>query len=215
MTSARPERQRAFHYRAFALPLKSSFPLPGLAPAPAGRQALGLLLASDAQIIWRSSRQGFPMGAERTLSSPSIRGATGPSRFPDREPHLGERASGCGSVGGEPHRVAGTSRRRGCRAALPPDRRVELADANEFRLAILARDEIRRSRGRAAPPARSFGRHGLQSQRLPHDPHLLRSPEWSAHLPLELRALRRAPERGTARAVPTLVRSARTRALPG
>lgn len=62
MTSARPERQRAFHYRAFALPLKSSFPLPGLAPAPAERQALSLLLASDAQIkrLW-SGPDGEPV----------------------------------------------------------------------------------------------------------------------------------------------------------
>jgi hypothetical protein len=50
MTPKRPESLSDFHHRAFALPLASSFPLPGLAPAPAETGALRLQLASDSHI---------------------------------------------------------------------------------------------------------------------------------------------------------------------
>jgi hypothetical protein len=57
MTPKRPESRPAFHYRAFALPLGSSFPLPGLAPAAAHPRALSLELASRSQIqrLWSDS----------------------------------------------------------------------------------------------------------------------------------------------------------------
>jgi hypothetical protein len=50
MTRKQPEPASAFHYRTFALPLRSSFALPGLAPAPAQHEALSLELASIARI---------------------------------------------------------------------------------------------------------------------------------------------------------------------
>jgi hypothetical protein len=71
MTSEQPNSPPAFHYRAFALPLRSPFPLPGLAPAPAERDALSLELASDSHIqrlwsgaddepVWTTAINGRP-----------------------------------------------------------------------------------------------------------------------------------------------------------
>jgi hypothetical protein len=62
MTRKQPEPASAFHYRTFALPLRSSFALPGLAPAPAHPEALCLELASSAQIerLW-SGADGEPV----------------------------------------------------------------------------------------------------------------------------------------------------------
>jgi len=54
MTLKRPESPSEFHYRAFALPLRSSFPLPGLAPAAAEPEPLSVQLAADSHIerLW-------------------------------------------------------------------------------------------------------------------------------------------------------------------
>jgi hypothetical protein len=54
MTPKQPEPPSAFHYRTFALPLRSSFPLPGLAPAPAEPGALSLRVVSGSHIqrLW-------------------------------------------------------------------------------------------------------------------------------------------------------------------
>ncbi|HZB30803.1 MAG TPA: hypothetical protein VE465_11625 [Streptosporangiaceae bacterium] len=62
MTSEQPEPQPAFYYHAFGLPLKSSFLLPGLAPATAECQALFVQLALDFQIerLW-SGADGEPV----------------------------------------------------------------------------------------------------------------------------------------------------------
>jgi hypothetical protein len=62
MTPRRPELPGTLHYRAFALPLRSSFPLPGLAPAAADAGGLSLQLALDSQIqrLW-SPADGEPV----------------------------------------------------------------------------------------------------------------------------------------------------------
>jgi hypothetical protein len=62
MTREQPEPGSAFHYRTFALPLTSSFPLPGLTPVPAQPDALSLQLASCAEIerVW-SDADGEPV----------------------------------------------------------------------------------------------------------------------------------------------------------
>jgi hypothetical protein len=62
MTPRPPELPRSFHYRAFALPLRSSFPLPGLAPTAAEPGALSLRLAPHSQIrrLW-SGADGEPV----------------------------------------------------------------------------------------------------------------------------------------------------------
>jgi hypothetical protein len=62
MTLERPESASDLHYRAFALPLRSSFPLPGLAPAPEEPDALSVQLASDADLecLW-SGADGEPV----------------------------------------------------------------------------------------------------------------------------------------------------------
>ena len=54
MTPAQRESPYTAHCRAFALPMRLSFPLPGLAPAPPGPQALSVQLVSDSQIrrLW-------------------------------------------------------------------------------------------------------------------------------------------------------------------
>ena len=57
-----PESPSALHYRTFALPLRSSFVLPGLAPAPAEPEALALHLVPDSHIqrLW-SGADGDPV----------------------------------------------------------------------------------------------------------------------------------------------------------
>ena len=62
MMRKQPESASAFHYRTFALPLRSSFPLAGLTPAPAQPDALLVDLASRAQIeqLW-SGADGPPV----------------------------------------------------------------------------------------------------------------------------------------------------------
>jgi hypothetical protein len=62
MTPKRPESPSDFHSRAFALPLRSSFPLPGLAPAPAEAQPLRIQIAADSKIerLW-SGADGEPV----------------------------------------------------------------------------------------------------------------------------------------------------------
>jgi hypothetical protein len=54
MTSRRPEAARGSHYRTFALPLSSSFELPGLRPAPPVPGALGLKLSARTEVerLW-------------------------------------------------------------------------------------------------------------------------------------------------------------------
>jgi hypothetical protein len=54
MTPKQPKAPSVFHHRAFALRLRSSFPLPGLTPAPAAPEALCLQLASDSHVqrLW-------------------------------------------------------------------------------------------------------------------------------------------------------------------
>jgi hypothetical protein len=60
MTSRRRELPGTLHYRAFAIPLMSSFPLPGLAPAAADAGALSLQLAPGSQIqrLWSGANGG-------------------------------------------------------------------------------------------------------------------------------------------------------------
>jgi hypothetical protein len=76
MTPERPESPVAFHYRAFALSLKSSFPLLGLAPVPADRGALSVELASRSQVerswsgvdeepVWTTAIDGRPYTMSR------------------------------------------------------------------------------------------------------------------------------------------------------
>jgi hypothetical protein len=62
MTPRPPEPERFFHYRAFALPLSSSFRLPGLVQSPAGSHPLVLRLASSCEIerLW-SGAAGQPV----------------------------------------------------------------------------------------------------------------------------------------------------------
>jgi hypothetical protein len=62
MTRKQPEPGPAFHYRTFALPLRSSFPLAGLTPAPTHPDALVVELASSARIdrLW-SGADGAPV----------------------------------------------------------------------------------------------------------------------------------------------------------
>ncbi len=56
----RRELPGTLHYRAFAIPLRSSFPLPGLAPAAADAEALSLQLAPGSQIqrLWSGANGG-------------------------------------------------------------------------------------------------------------------------------------------------------------
>jgi hypothetical protein len=76
MTPEQPESPAAFHYRAFALPLKTSFWLPGLAPAPAERDALSVDLVSESHIrrlwsgaggepVWTTAIDGRPYSMSR------------------------------------------------------------------------------------------------------------------------------------------------------
>jgi hypothetical protein len=62
MMRKQPEPRPAFHYRTFALPLRSSFPLAGLTPAPARADALVVEMASSARItrLW-SGADGAPV----------------------------------------------------------------------------------------------------------------------------------------------------------
>ena len=71
MTSRLPEAARGSHYRAFALPLSSTFDLPGLRPAPTAPGALSLTLSTriaverlwsggDHQPVWTTAIDGRP-----------------------------------------------------------------------------------------------------------------------------------------------------------
>jgi hypothetical protein len=71
MTSTPPEAARGSHYRAFALPLSSSFELPGLRPTPAAPGALRLKLSTrtaverlwsggNRQPVWSTAIDGRP-----------------------------------------------------------------------------------------------------------------------------------------------------------
>jgi hypothetical protein len=71
MTSRPPEAARTLHYRAFALPLSSTFELPGLRPAPTAAGALALKLSTrtavegrwsggDRHPVWSTEIDGRP-----------------------------------------------------------------------------------------------------------------------------------------------------------